>query len=66
MESQITETTTNMGKRKRPELTTVGIKKDTHRKLQDYLFGLSQRPVMADVVSEAVEQWLAREGKENE
>jgi len=52
-----------MGKRKRPELTTVGIKKDTHRKLQDYLFGLSQRPVMADVVSEAVEQWLAREGK---
>jgi len=48
---------------KRSKAVSIPIAEETRVKLADYIRSQAVRPVTADVVTEAVEQWLAREGK---
>jgi len=46
----------------RPKLVTVGIRKDTQEQLQAYVYAQNPRPIIADVVSLAVEKYIEEQG----
>lgn len=52
-----------VNRKRRPELTTVGIRRDVMDRLRDYVFAQYPRPVIADVASEAIEDWLSKRGQ---
>jgi len=51
---------------RRPELTSVAIRKSTHRRLRSYVYGQNPRLVMGDVASIAIEEYLDRIARERD
>lgn len=53
--------TLSMIQKKRPKLDVVGIRKEVKDKLYEYIHKLDPRPIVADVVSVAVIEYLERQ-----
>ena len=53
-------------KAKKPEMTTVQVRKETGHRLAEYASKQLPRPSIADCVTVAVEQWLNKENAQKE